>query len=49
MTTREQALIEILELIGEATQVELNKLEMMRLIRDIRAIAADAVKDSQKK
>jgi len=49
MTCHEQALTEILELIGEATQVELNKLEMMRLIRDIRAIAADAVKDNQRK
>lgn len=49
MTTHEQALINILELIGEATQVELNKLEMLRLIRDIRVIAADVMKNSQKK
>ena len=49
MTSHEQALINILELIGEATQVELNKLEMLRLIRDIRVIAADVMKNSQKK
>lgn len=32
------ALTEIADLIGEATQSEMNKIEMLRLIRDIRTI-----------
>lgn len=45
MTTHEQALIDIIELIGEATQEELSKIDMLRLIRDVKAIAVDAMEN----
>lgn len=43
-----QALTEILELVDEAMRAELSRIDMLHVIRDVRAIVTSAVTDSEK-